>query len=558
MIQALALLLLLPAAQAANVRSAPSRAAAVRPAAATRPAEAARAQAQPAPQSAAAAVAGAAAAVQQTAAVAVAPAANEAVGTAMTSFYDAGEKKGVPAAWVDAMIGVSQNAAPGAVRLGDVVQRNGFRDVALNREIIQRHSDQYTHEIPSGDVTNQEQSGRCWIFAGLNMIRSMLISSGKVSDEFQFSENYLHFFNMLEKANRHIETATDKLYRRRSPREDFGAVERRMTATPSLGDGGWSEYFMFLVSKYGLVPKSAMSETFSSASTATLLKELDDSLAATSAELMANAQKFKAKKAPDLSQEIKSRGMGRVWKILAAHLGTPPKSFDYRETKKERKKGKVVVTPTRVKNYTPKSFAKGFVRFKPEDYVSVSAYPGKKEGTVYEMKDSGIGAARPGEPRYDIRFLNVSSARLEELTVTALKGGQPAWFAADVHRDVDYETGIMHPGLFQRDAVYQLRPSEQSPALSRKERAYFSRITPNHAMLLTGFDRPKRGGPVVKFKVENSWGDEIGQEGIFHMYREWFADNVFEVVVHKKFLSPAEQKLLQGKPVQVRNDVNWY
>lgn len=479
----------------------------------------------------------------------------EAGAASLGSFYDSPDSKqrrGVPNDWVDAMIGDSQKAEPAAARLRDVVQRLGFRNVALNREILQKHSDKYTVELPMGSITDQKQSGRCWIFGALNMIRSMLIADNKVPEEFEFSQNYLHFFNMLEKSNKQLEGMADKLYGRRRRGEKFTATDRRLAVTPEIGDGGWTEWFLFLVSKYGLVPKSAMGETISSESTAVLLSELQDSLAATGMELLRNAKEYKARRAKNLSEQIRSAGMARVWSILATHLGTPPKTFEYRATQKPEKDGRKRITPTQIGQYTPRSFAKDFVGFDAEDWVHVGAFPGKKTGVAYVIPKTAIGAAKPGQNKFDLRFINTSPMILAELTKKAIDGGQPVPFAADVTKDVDNNTGIMHPRLFDRSAIYEV------PRMTRKEKAYTSRLGANHEMMFAGYDQPDPKGPIVKFKDENSWSEKYGTKGVYHVYYEWFMENVFDILIHKRFLTPTMRKLWNGKPKVIRDTSTWY
>jgi bleomycin hydrolase len=465
------------------------------------------------------------------------------------AFDGAKPAKGVSSEWVQSMIEQDKAVDGKTSRLRDVVQRVGFSQTALNRSILAQHNSDYTVDLSRGPITDQKSSGRCWIFAGLNMVRSMMIAQNANLKNLELSQNYLHFFNMLEKSNSQLEHVVDTIYKPVGSKSSF---ERHEAVIPGISDGGWYEYFAFLVTKYGMVPKAAMPETISSESTNVLLDELNASLAATAAEMIANAKLFKAGRKANLSQEIKRRGMTRVWSILATHLGDPPSRIEYRTNGEPKTTGGITSTPAQVKSMTPQEFAKKVAKFNPSDYVSITSYPEKKLDTVYEVPKSAIGAAKPGEPKFDLRFLNVSSERMEQLAARAIKGGQPVWFAADIGQDTDRATGIMHPRIFDRDAVYP--KDAQAPTLNRKQRSYFRQITPNHAMLLTGFDRPSLKRPIVKFKVENSWNDKTGDKGIYHMYHEWFMQNVFEVVVHKKFLTAAERARYAGKAVEITED----
>ena len=108
-----------------------------------------------------------------------------------------------------------------------------------------------------------------------------------------------------------------------------------------------------------------------------------------------------------------------------------------------------------------------------------------------------------------------------------------------------------------RDQLF-FEGDHQSAKLTRKEAAYFNRISVDHAMLLTGYRRPDPKKPVVKFKVANSWGEAVGSGGIFHLYRDWFQKNVFEVIIHKRFLGKGEKKAWQGEAKVIENESDWY
>ncbi|MDE2039945.1 MAG: hypothetical protein KGO96_09495 [Elusimicrobia bacterium] len=451
---------------------------------------------------------------------------------------------GISGSWVEEMLA---QAPPGPAqrRLADDVQRLGFKPVATNRAILQAHNERYTLELPQGTITDQKQSGRCWIFAGLNMIRSMMLEGPNTPRDLELSENYLHFFNMLEKAKDHLDEAAELAYGAGRKRRG-----RRRALAPEIDDGGFYEYFAFLVSKYGLVPKSAMGETISSQATATLIGELETSLAQTTTELLADARR--GARASGRRALIMERGMRRVWRILATHLGAPPRRFSYRQDRADKKLVKGVKrTRSKLTSMTPRRFASKIARFDPADYVVVASYPGKRLDTVYEIPDSAIGAARRGRPSFDLRFLNVSPQTMRRQAAEAIRGGQAVWFAADIGQDVDHASGIMHPELFDRDGVYNFPAGERSKPLSRRQRAYYHLIGPSHAMLLTGLDEPE-AGKLVKFKVENSWGDKYGSRGVYHLYPPWFDQYVFEIVVHRRFLSRAQQRLWDGKARRAR------
>lgn len=55
----------------------------------------------------------------------------------------------------------------------------------------------FSVEVKTRGITAQEQSGRCWLFAALNILREKVAEKCKL-DEFELSQNYLSFYDKLE------------------------------------------------------------------------------------------------------------------------------------------------------------------------------------------------------------------------------------------------------------------------------------------------------------------------------------------------------------------------
>lgn len=465
----------------------------------------------------------------------------------------------IPLSWIEKMLAEGKATTAQTQRLREIVQRLGFQNAALSNSLQRTHNEFYTVELKQGLPTNQKQSGRCWAFAGLNMLRSSLIAEGRVPADFEFSENYVYFFSLLEKSNRYLENSIEHTYSTKE-KSDTAKLKSSLSSVfePSIADGGWYEYFMFIVSKYGVVPREAMPETRSSENTGALQTEIKRHLSQVTQAILVEAKKIGAAK-ETLSEEqylarvraIKDRGMRGLWRILATHLGDPPATFEVRSNGAEVITDLVTSTPATITRYTPQQYANDFVKFNPSDYVVVSGTPRIPVG-VYERPDSAIGPSADGQPSYDIRFFNMPMQRLEDLAVASIDGGHPVWFASDVSKDVDHNTGIMHPQVYERDSLYNLQGDERLAKLNRLASNFFGVLGPNHAMLLTGYDRPNPTGPVVKFKNENSWGSDVATNGTYHLYREWFHQNVFQIIVNKKFLSAEELKAWEAPAKKLR------
>jgi len=432
--------------------------------------------------------------------------------------------------WVKKRIDERRGADKAVLKKQSQIRGQGFDKAALNPEILTRHNSSYTKTIPVGKVTNQQRSGRCWIFAGLNMLRDMLVAQGKVRKNFEFSENYLYYFSQLERSNLYLGKVIREVYGKKAkdinPR-DLGDI------APKIGDDGKFADFQLLVEKYGLVPKNAMPETASSEGTDRLNKEINDSLGLAAQSLVADARRVAKTGGVSRAAKIRKESLTRLVKILTAHLGTPPARF-------------ARTTAGRRRSYTPQEFARKFAGFKFDDYAQVGSWSFRKRGLAYEFKKSFLGAPAPGDPPMNYRFVNVDIKRLEQLAVKALSRGKPVYIYVAMNRDVDKKSGIMHPKIFKRADAYDLSRRERGRKLSRAQATSLELNNGSHLMVLTGFDRPDKNGPIVKFRVENSWGPEFGEGGVFHMYREWFREHAYSIIVPKNLLSSDELKAWQS------------
>ncbi len=463
---------------------------------------------------------------------------------------------GITPAWVEKMMEDGKARSDQAKRIRNTIQNDGIKTLISNRGLLALHNSFYTMEIPGGLITDQKATGKCWIFAGLNVVRSQLRGDGKISPMFEFSSNYLYFFSLLEKSNTYLETIIN------APSKSEDAAKTRSRMDPSTGDEGWWNDFIFLVKKYGIVPKEAMPETYSSEQTAELQSELQKHLGAIAYEIHSKNQKLRDKTNLQRKAElrdIKEKKLRGIWKILASHLGDPPTEFEIKHQEYIERKD----THNRVENYRehsrkwdPRTYRDSF-RFNLEDYITVTANPLKEENRVYRTKDSSIGKALPGKPAYNLRRLNLNNEALQILVEKSITAGEPVWFAADVFKDIDPSTGILHPSLKNHEGLYDFKPNEKPKTLSAKIKQWLRIGMPTHAMAIVGIDRPNRKESIVKFKVENSWG-MMGDMGYFHMYREWFEEHVYEVIIHKSLLSEDQFNLWNGSAEVLEKSDGYY
>lgn len=448
---------------------------------------------------------------------------------------------------------------PQTRRLMDAVIKNEVKEIAINTAVLKDHNPYFSHEIKTGVITDQKSSGRCWLFAGLNVLRPYVIE--KIDDtNFEFSQNYLFFWDKIEKAN----TFLEKVIARRNldVRDD---AFQRIIEDP-VGDGGWWEYFSYLVKKYGVVPKTAMPETQSTEKSGMMDNILTDKLREDAAQIRAMSEKGAS---VEKMRQMKDDFLVETYKILCYHLGTPPAEFSFRykssadEEKKMAELVKVMNAITNgqgggdfaqtealkemakekvslVKTYTPKQFAEEYVVAKLDDYVVLGNAPLWDLNKRYVMENERNVFEDP-----EAGFLNVSIEDLKLATLQSVLSDEPVWFGADVSYQRDNETGILNSQLYLFDDIYGT-----TSRFDKADKIRYQSVGTNHAMSFVGVDLVD--DKPLKWKVENSWGTDVGMNGYLAMYDNWFDDYVIMAIVNKKYLPERITALLEAKPVVIK------
>ncbi|MCX6641533.1 MAG: hypothetical protein NTW14_13795 [bacterium] len=441
-------------------------------------------------------------------------------------------------------------------RLMDAVIKNDVKSIAINNSVMKDHNPYFSHEIKTGSITDQKGSGRCWLYAGLNVFRPAVID--KIGDDsFEFSQNYLFFWDKIEKANRFMETVIERR------KLDAGDENFQRILLDPVGDGGWWEYFVYLVKKYGAVPMTAMPETKSTENSGMMDQILTEKLRDVAFDL--RAMDAKGASVEKLRQR-KDEALLEIYRITCFHLGVPPTEFTYRYKSKldeEKKMAELVkamdalssgktgkdFTETEalkemakekvslLKTYTPMSFSEEYLKAKLDDYVVLANVPFKDFNKLYKMERSG---AMVGEA--DAGFLNVNMDDFRMATLQSVLSDEPVWFGSDVGPQRDTKSGIMNSNLYNYDDIYGIKSHTDKGELM----LYQTTVT-NHAMAIVGVDLIDN--KPLKWKVENSWGDDVGTKGFFTMYDNWFADYTIMTIVNKKYLPGRITALLDTKPV---------
>jgi bleomycin hydrolase len=403
----------------------------------------------------------------------------------------------------------------------NAVSSMGIASASTNYQTARDQRQQFSIFLDQKGITNQASSGRCWMFAGLNFLRYQMINKLKVKD-LELSQNYTLFYDKLEKANWFYENiiATSD--------EKVGSRVFDFLLSSPLGDGGQWDMLRDLIGKYGLVPKEAMPETYCSSHTNLLDHYLTTKLRGDAITL--RNEKEKGKSLSEL-RELKKGMLEVIYRMLAIALGNPPKTFTYEYTDTDKKFH-------REDNLTPKSFYDKYIGVNLDDYVSIINAPtdDKPFNQSYSVKLLGNVTEGKG-----VRYLNLPIEDLKDLAIRQLKDGTPVWFGSDVGKYTNRK-GLMDPELYQVGELF-----DTTFPMTKGQRLDYGQSLMTHAMVLQGVNLDAQGNP-ERWRVENSWGKEVGTDGYYVMSDKWFSEYTYQVVINKKYLSEAQLAQYNADP----------
>lgn len=413
-------------------------------------------------------------------------------------------------------------ANPKFAAMENAISHNGLLASLEKRSAAVENTPVFSLDLTKDKVSDQKASGRCWMFAALNTFRHKMIAGFQLED-FELSQAHTFFWDKYEKSNWFLEqviaTADQELTSRKV---------KFLLDTPQQDGGQW-DMVVALFEKYGVVPKSVYPESISS-SNSRELNQILNKLLRQDAQILrelvaegANSAELQAKK-EELLQE--------VFNFLAMNLGLPPRQFDFSYRDKDNHFHSE-------SGLTPLTFYQKYVDLKLADYVSIINAPtaDKPYGRSYTVEMLGnVVGSKP------VRYLNVEMNRLKELAIAQMQAGETVWFGSDVGQSSNRKAGVMAEGMHDFTASMDIQITQDKAG-----RLDYSESLMTHAMVLTGVDLDENG-KAKKWKVENSWGEKVGNKGYFVASDAWMDEYTYQIVVRKEFLTAAELAAYEAEP----------
>lgn len=416
-------------------------------------------------------------------------------------------------------------------RANRVAQRaavnNGLVEASVDRVEDERNRHTFNIELKEKEIRNQKQSGRCWMFAALNLMEYKLCRKYNLKG-FELSKNYTLFFDKLERCNYFLDSII------RTLDEDLDGRLVSHILTDPMGDGGQWDMIKNIIKKYGLVPSFAMKESVNSSATANLNNYLTKILRMYAKNLR---DSYKEEKDLEKLKKMQEEYMKKIYDVLSISLGTPPEKFDF----EVRNEGEEFISD---KNLTPQEFLKKHVEVNLDDYISLINAPTKDKPYFKSYTVDFLGNVMELNK---VRYVNVPVEVMKDGILKQLKDGEPVWFGCDVAQFFYRKGANLDLSTLK---IFDLLNVEYD--LSKEERLDYKESLMTHAMVFVGCDYDEENKKINRYKVENSWGKDAGDRGYLVMSDEWFDEYMYQALINKKYLDEKVIKAYSEEPIHLK------
>lgn len=416
-------------------------------------------------------------------------------------------------------------------RANRVAQRaavnNGLVEASVDRVEDERNRHTFNIELKEKEIRNQKQSGRCWMFAALNLMEYKLCRKYNLKG-FELSKNYTLFFDKLERCNYFLDSII------RTLDEDLDGRLVSHILTDPMGDGGQWDMIKNIIKKYGLVPSYAMKESVNSSATANLNNYLTKVLRMYAKNLR---DSYKEEKDLEKLKKMQEEYMKKIYDVLSISLGTPPEKFDF----EVRNEDEEFISD---KNLTPQEFLKKHVEVNLDDYISLINAPTKDKPYFKSYTVDFLGNVMELDK---VRYVNVPVEVMKDGILKQLKDGEPVWFGCDVAQFFYRKGANLDLSTLK---IFDLLNVEYD--LSKEERLDYKESLMTHAMVFVGCDYDEENKKINRYKVENSWGKDAGDRGYLVMSDEWFDEYMYQALINKKYLDEKVIKAYSEEPIHLK------
>lgn len=399
------------------------------------------------------------------------------------------------------------------------LRNTNITSIAADPMMLNRLPFRFNHELREKiTITDQRSSGRCWIFAGLNIVRRKMIAKFRLSPDFQLSQAYMMYCDKLEKCN----TALETIYHLARKGKDCHSIEYPTIIPTLLSDGGTWQHFVNVVLKYGLVPREAYPDTFNIANTAFMNSILEMTVKKTSTAITKTMDRA-------TFSRLKLKALEECYRVLTICMGNPPQTFEWSPTSKK----KPVV-------YTPLAFYKRVVEplVQIDSFIAICNDPRNQYNQLLAIEhmhnvlshgDSDLSR------KHTNTYVNVDLPTFKAAISKSLSKNMGVWFACDFSRYI-YDSSYMDQEASNISEIFDIDLD-----ISKRDAMLSCVTAPNHAMLLAGVQ--KDGNNFARWKVENSHGSETKLRGFLTMSDRWFDNFVICAAVPKDCLPVKLQKV---------------
>ncbi|MDE6449535.1 MAG: C1 family peptidase [Muribaculaceae bacterium] len=415
------------------------------------------------------------------------------------------------------------NPTPADRAIHNALNTADIKILAASADNRANFDDHFTYRVPSVGITDQKRSGRCWLFTGLNVLRSQAIRTNDDINRMKFSQAYNFFYDQLEKSNLFLQSIID------TAGDDINDRRVQWLFKNALGDGGQYTGVSDIITKYGVVPDYAMPETYSSNNTATFSRLLGLKLKEWGLELRDMAAA--GVKAKDITRR-KEAMLAETYRMLALNYGTPPAKFKY--TRRDLS-GNI----ESVKEYTPVEFYNEIIgNDLHNDYVMLMNDPTRPYHKMYE-----IDLYRHTYDGQNWTYLNLPMDEIKAMAIESIKDSTMMYMSCDVGKFQDRTLGTLDVNNYDYGALLGT-----TFGMDKRQRILTGASGSSHAMTLVAVDIDPETGKPVKWLVENSWGDGANN-GHLIITDEWMDEYLFRLVVNKKYMPAKTLELTKQKAI---------